>query len=109
MNEGTTVCIYLPRHVGEVEPTEIGPANVVAPVAKVGETVLVVDDEPTVRLLVSDVLRDLGYISIEAIDSVAGLRVLQSDARIDLLITDVGLPWWNERSSTRRRRPRKAS
>jgi CheY-like chemotaxis protein len=57
-----------------------------------GETVLVVDDEPSVRMLVTEVLEDLGYTAIEAADSVAGLKVLQSDVRIDLLITDVGLP-----------------
>ena len=57
-----------------------------------GETVLVVDDEPTVRMLVTEVLEDLGYTAIEAADSVAGLKVLQSDVRIDLLVTDVGLP-----------------
>mgnify|MGYP002653294254 CR=1 FL=1 len=37
--------------------------------AKVGETVLVVDDEPTVRMLVTEVLEDLGYTAIEAADS----------------------------------------
>jgi len=43
-------------------------------------------------MLVTEVLADLGYAAIEATDSAAGLKVLQSDARIDLLITDVGLP-----------------
>ena len=43
-------------------------------------------------MLVTEVLEDLGYTSIEAADSVAGLKVLQSDVRIDLLVTDVGLP-----------------
>ena len=62
------------------------------PRAEQGETVLVVDDEPTVRMLVTDILEDLGYTAIEAADSVAGLKVLQSDVRIDLLVTDVGLP-----------------
>ena len=90
--EGTTVCIYLPRHQGEAERLEAGPKMQVAPLARSGETVLVVDDEPTVRLLVTDVLEDLGYTAIEAIDSAGGLRVLQSDARLDLLISDVGLP-----------------
>ena len=53
---------------------------------------LIVDDEPSVRMLVTEVLEDLGYTAIEASDSVAGLKVLQSDVRIDLLVTDVGLP-----------------
>ncbi len=57
-----------------------------------GETVLIVDDEPTVRMLVSDVLSELGYTAVEATDGAGGLRVLQSDARVDLLVTDVGLP-----------------
>jgi CheY-like chemotaxis protein len=57
-----------------------------------GKTVLVVDDEPTVRLLLTDILADLGCTAIEAADSIAGLKILQSDVPIDLLITDVGLP-----------------
>jgi CheY-like chemotaxis protein len=61
------------------------------PHAEQGETVLVVDDEPTVRMLVTEVLEDLGYVAIEATNGPAGLRVLQSNARIDLLITDIGL------------------
>jgi len=51
-----------------------------------------VDDEPSVRMLVTEVLEDLGYTVIEATDGAAGLKVLQSNARIDLLVTDVGLP-----------------
>ena len=56
------------------------------------ETVLIVDDEPTVRMLITEIIEELGYVAIEAADSVAGLKLLQSDARIDLLVTDVGLP-----------------
>jgi len=43
-------------------------------------------------MLVTDVLNDLGYTAVEAADGAGGLRVLQSDARVDLLVTDVGLP-----------------
>jgi CheY-like chemotaxis protein len=86
------VCVYLPRHHGE-EAAATAPAEFAeAPRAEIGETVLVVDDEPTVRMLVADVLGSLGYIAIEAADGPAGLQVLQSDARIDLLVSDVGLP-----------------
>ena len=88
---GTTVCIYLPRHSGDAEPT-VAPAAAALERAGQGETVLIVDDEPTVRMLVTEVLNDLGYTSIEAVDARAGLLVLQSDVRIDLLVTDVGLP-----------------
>jgi CheY-like chemotaxis protein len=62
-----------------------------------GEIVLVVEDEHVVRSLVVDVLNGLGYRTLEASDGAAALRVLQSDARIDLLVTDVGLPIMNGR------------
>jgi len=94
VGQGTTVSIYLPRHYG-AGATELEP-DVAAPTAltQSGQvaTVLVVDDEPTVRMLVIDILQDLGFGWIEAADSATGLKMLQSDARIDLLVTDVGLP-----------------
>jgi PAS domain S-box-containing protein len=92
VGHGATVCLYLPRHIGEAETVEAQPElSDVAHVTE-GETVLVVDDEPIVRMLVVDVLRELGYTAIEAGDSDSGMRVLQSAVRIDLLITDIGLP-----------------
>ena len=91
-DQGTMVCVYLPRHMDDadvaVQPKEV--ANL--PRGREGETVLVVDDEPTLRMLVAEVLADLGYTAIEAEDGAAGLKVLNSPARIDLLVTDVGLP-----------------
>ncbi|MCJ2072321.1 PAS domain S-box protein [Methylobacterium sp. J-030] len=90
--QGTMVCLYLPRHLGEAESDTILPDLAHAPRAEQGETVLVVDDEPTVRMLVTEVLEDLGYAAIEAADGASGLKVLQSDVRLDMLITDVGLP-----------------
>jgi CheY-like chemotaxis protein len=92
VGQGTTMCIYLPRHYGGAVADQAFPDLKDAPRAEIGETVLIVDDEPTVRMLVTEVLEDLGYTAIEAADGAAGLKVLQSDARIDLLITDVGLP-----------------
>jgi PAS domain S-box-containing protein len=92
VGQGTTMCLYLPRHYGDnaVETR----AEVVIEVASsgAGETVLVIDDEPTVRMLVTDVLRDLGYVAIEAADGGSALAILQSNARVDLLITDLALP-----------------
>jgi CheY-like chemotaxis protein len=90
--DGTMVCLYLPRFVGEADSPDVSGEPSSVPRADQGETVLVVDDEPTVRMLVSEILEDLGYTAIEASDGPAGLKVLQSDVRIDLLITDVGLP-----------------
>jgi PAS domain S-box-containing protein len=57
-----------------------------------GETVLIVDDEPSVRMFVSEALGSLGYRVIEAADGLSGLQLLQSDTPIDLLVTDIGLP-----------------
>ncbi|WP_336487492.1 ATP-binding protein [Methylobacterium nigriterrae] len=92
VGHGTTMCLYLPRYYGETECDVPLPDLAGAPRAEQDETVLIVDDEPTVRMLVTEVLEDLGYTAIEAADGVAGLRVLQSDVRIDLLVSDVGLP-----------------
>ena len=92
VGQGTTVCLYLPRHYGQAEERE-GQADLGrAPRAEQGQTVLIVDDEPTVRMLVTEVLEDLGYTAIEAADGPAGLKVMESDVRLDLLVTDVGLP-----------------
>ncbi|PZQ51734.1 MAG: hybrid sensor histidine kinase/response regulator [Novosphingobium pentaromativorans] len=92
VGEGAMVCIYLPRHRGEADEDETLPDAASDNLATDGETVLVVDDEPTVRMLVADVLHELGYTAIEAADGLSGLRVLESDVRIDLLVSDVGLP-----------------
>jgi PAS domain S-box-containing protein len=97
--QGTTFKIFLPRHRGR--PGQSGEDPAAAPVAafraEAGETVLVVDDEPTVRMLVMETLEDLGYAAIEANDGPAGLAILQTAARVDLLVTDVGLPGLNGR------------
>ena len=92
VGQGTTVCIYLPRYYGAVAEDRAVKKAANLPRSETEETVLVVDDEPTVRMLVTDILEDLGYASIESGDSATGLKVLQSDVRIDLLVTDVGLP-----------------
>jgi len=92
LGRGTTVCLYLPRQIGEAESAEPQPELPEVAHAIHGETVLVIDDEPIVRMLVRDVLQELGYVAIEAQDGLSGLEVLRSAMRIDLLITDVGLP-----------------
>lgn len=89
---GTTVHLYLPRYHGAAEQDRIDRARLPEGPAGSGETVLVVDDESTVRLMIADVLRDMGYRVIEAADSITAMAVLRSDRRIDLLVTDVGLP-----------------
>ncbi|WP_242122253.1 PAS domain-containing protein [Sphingomonas lacusdianchii] len=88
---GTTICIYLPRFVGDAMLVEEEEALTIAAQAT-GQTILVVDDEATIRHLIDEVLDEAGYTVIGAADGNAGLKVLQSGARIELLITDVGLP-----------------
>jgi PAS domain S-box-containing protein len=92
VGKGTTVTIFLPRHA-IVEAAHVNvEAETIDLQARGGETVLVIDDEALVRMLVVDALEDLGYQTLEAGDGPEGLKVLRSGARIDLLITDVGLP-----------------
>lgn len=92
VGQGTTMCIYLPRHHADADAEE-EPLVRSAPLASgQGEVVLVIDDEPTIRMLIGEVLAESGYAVIEAPDGPAGLKVLESNARVDLLITDVGLP-----------------
>lgn len=92
IGRGTRGCIYLPRYSGEADTSD-EVANVeAAPRAQVCETVLVIDDEPTVRMLVAEVLTDLGYTAIETAYGAEGLKVINSDQRIDLLVTDIGFP-----------------
>lgn len=91
VGKGTTMCLYLPRYNGGIDAVDL-PAETVGEDGGQGEVVLVIDDEPTVRMLVVEVLEDAGYTVIEAVDGPSGLAVLRSEARIDLLVTDVGLP-----------------
>ncbi|WP_295466561.1 ATP-binding protein [uncultured Pseudomonas sp.] len=92
VGEGTTVCLYLPLRPAECPSESARTCGLAGTLEGVNATVLVVDDEPTVRMLVTDLLRELGYVIIEAADGAGGLEVLHSDARVDLLVTDVGLP-----------------
>ncbi|HEX8510814.1 MAG TPA: PAS domain-containing protein [Propionibacteriaceae bacterium] len=91
LGQGTTICIYLPRYVGDALPIEEEEAVATA-LAAGGQTILAIDDEATIRHLIDEVLDEQGYDVIGAADGAAGLKVLQSGAKIELLITDVGLP-----------------
>ena len=91
MGKGTTMCLYLPRYLGDVHGEDDVGATPVTEGGH-GETVLVIDDEETVRMLVAEVLRDAGYNVIEAPDGPSGLAILSANRRIDLLVSDVGLP-----------------
>lgn len=93
---GTVVKLYLPRHDGVAATNPAAHPRDVAPVAT-GETVLVVEDEPVVRTVIMEMLLDQGYRVLEAVDGPSGLRALLAEPRVDLLLTDVGLPGMNGR------------
>jgi PAS domain S-box-containing protein len=92
VGSGTTVRIYLPRYRGPAEATADEEASAPVPRSDGGDTLLVVEDEASVRMLVTETLGDLGYSVVEASDGPSGLKLLNSDMQVDLLITDVGLP-----------------
>ncbi|MNK79503.1 Blue-light-activated protein [compost metagenome] len=94
---GTSVRLYLPR-LHSTEPEKVLSSVVgEAPAAIAGETVMLVEDDAAVRMLVLDLLKELGYRAHEAEDAKGALPVLESDLRVDLLVTDVGLPGMNGR------------
>ncbi|TCP93789.1 PAS/PAC sensor hybrid histidine kinase [Sphingomonas sp. PP-CE-1A-559] len=97
LGQGTTIKLYLPRHYGEAEQDEALPGLTQDHVTDAGEIVLVVEDDSVVRALIVEVLGELGYQAIEAHDGPAGLERLRTMERVDLLVTDIGLPGLNGR------------
>jgi PAS domain S-box-containing protein len=97
LGKGTTIEICLPRYDGAVtKAAEVAPSSVDLRAAN-QEVVLIVEDEAAIRTLIVEVLDDLGYRALETADSAAALRILQSAQRVDLLISDIGLPGLNGR------------
>lgn len=94
---GTTIRILLPKYAGGVEFEKQEMKAGAMPTADHGEIVLVVEDEGIVRGLIIEVLTELGYRAIEAVDGPSGLEILQSKQPLDMLITDIGLPGLNGR------------
>ena len=97
LGKGTIIEILLPRFEGAEEPSAVDTIMADEQRADHSEIVLVVEDEAIVRLLVVETLQDLGYRALEAADGQTALRILQSGQRVDLLITDIGLPGLNGR------------
>jgi signal transduction histidine kinase len=96
VGKGTTVSLFLPRFIGQTT-TDVRTDPALLPFANAGETVLIVEDDPAVRVLVSQVLSELGYAFVEAGDADGALPIIESGQRIDLMISDVGLPGMNGR------------
>nr|WP_256347358.1 ATP-binding protein [Pseudomonas gingeri] len=96
--KGTCVRLYLPRyHAAQTETPPLPRPLAESPLAEVDESVMVVEDDPAVRMLVLNVLDELGYTVHPAADARTALPLLESSLRIDLLVTDVGLPGMNGR------------
>ena len=94
VGQGTTVRLYLPR--AQQTAVDLKPLAVAAPRGH-GETILVVEDDSTVRSILSDALQDLGYKVLTASDARFAIPLLQSKQAIELLISDVILPHVNGR------------
>jgi len=95
--QGTCVRLYLPRLYALEPERPVIETVTETPAVATGETVVVVEDDPAVRMLVMDLLKELGYRAHEAEDAKGALPLLESDLRVDLLVTDVGLPGMNGR------------
>jgi hypothetical protein len=94
VGQGTTIKLYLPRALQDA--VDLDTPIVETPRGQ-GETILVVEDDTTVRLILSDVLEELGYHVLVASDARPAIPMLQSDRRIDLMVSDVVLPHINGR------------
>jgi PAS domain S-box-containing protein len=92
---GTTVTLYLPRFADK--PVAAAAEIPVEPPRGDGETVLLVEDDESVRLLVVEVLAELGYAAIQARNGEEAIAILKSGQSLDLMISDVGLPGLNGR------------
>ena len=92
--EGTTVELYLP--VADAPEAPVTDEQDAAR-SGAGQTVLLVEDDDSVRLLVADILKELGYHPVEASEAQAAIRKLSSNRAIHLMISDVGLPGMNGR------------
>jgi PAS domain S-box-containing protein len=91
LGEGTTVKLYLPRYSGASQIVQTAVASN-APRAILGECILVVEDDESLRSHAAEMLNELGYRVIEAPSGAAALSVLDSNPGIDLLFTDVVMP-----------------
>jgi signal transduction histidine kinase/DNA-binding response OmpR family regulator len=93
---GTTACIYLPRAEPSAAERECDDGPMVAPVAvpraENGDTILVVEDDEDVRAYTAGLLRELGYAVLEAMDAPRALQIVEREAGVRLLLTDLGLP-----------------
>ncbi len=94
MGKGTAVSLLLPIHQGQPQASALGSTLSTlsgSTVSRSQGTVMVVDDEATIRELISEALTDAGYHVIQASTAIEALERLGSSTELDLLITDIGL------------------
>ena len=89
--QGTAMSLYFPRFDGTLTPVELA-ARLEPPRAAAGATVLIAEDDVSVRAVVVETLSELGYAVIQTSDGSSALRALSAPGQIDLLICDLGLP-----------------
>jgi PAS domain S-box-containing protein len=97
VGQGTSIKIYLPRADDGVADVDAHEATSELLTGDEREVVLVVDDEPSVRQFSCDALAELGYRVLEAPDAVTALTLLEQNAEIELLFTDIVMPDVNGR------------
>ncbi len=90
--QGTTVKMYLPRLLSADAAADIAGQPGAAPGGNRSEVILVVEDEPDVRVSTVGMLEELGYAVVEAADGASALQLLADRPEILLLFTDIGLP-----------------
>jgi PAS domain S-box-containing protein len=91
LGHGTTIRLYLPRAADAALPTRATALDESAPI-QIEATILVVEDNPDVRKVVCQLLRDFGCVVVEAGNAAAAMTILASDQKIDLLFTDIVMP-----------------
>ena len=97
IGEGTTVKLYLPRHIGPAAVRSAPEANEAIPQGKSRDIILVVEDEDRVRHFAVDALRELGYTVLSASNGFDGLDIIRDQPRLSLLLTDIVMPRMNGR------------
>ena len=97
IGEGTTVKLYLPRHIGPAAVRSAPEANEAIPQGKSSDIILVVEDEDRVRHFAVDALRELGYTVLSASNGFDGLDIIRDQPRLSLLLTDIVMPRMNGR------------
>lgn len=96
IDRGTTIKIYLPRHIGSNDARFLAASMAPIPHGSVEDTILVVEDDESVRSMTAESLRELGYTVLEASGDGKALETLETE-RVDLIFTDIVMPQMNGR------------